>query len=44
MDCYQSEKIWGNKVESGMEHVKNHHKNRSQNTLIVFMNSFIHFS
>lgn len=44
MDYYQSENIWGNEVESVMEHVKNHHENRSQNTLMVLMNSFIHFS
>lgn len=28
MDCYQSGKIWGNKVESGMEHVKKSQQNQ----------------
>jgi len=44
MDLYQSEKISGNRVEPRTEHVQNHLENRSQNTLLVFVNTFIHFS
>lgn len=44
MDLYQSEKISGNKVKSRTEHIQNHLENRSQSTLLVFMNPFIHFS